>query len=156
MQWQTIKTANAKIRESEVSMDEDVKSHNPLYLIFMLILSIFAIALLSFDLIFTVNQNERTIIEYADTLICGFFFLDFLIILFRSDEKLRYIITWGWLDLLSSIPMLGTLRWGRSARIVESFVCSVVSVRLECLPRLYWNGGHKAQCLLQYLLQSFL
>jgi voltage-gated potassium channel len=99
----------------------DVKSSNPSYLIFMLSLSIFAIALLTVDTIFSVNHNVQTIIEYTDTLICGFFFLDFLIMLFRSDEKLRYIITWGWLDFLSSIPMLSTLRWGRSARIVRIF-----------------------------------
>jgi voltage-gated potassium channel len=28
-------------------------------------------------------------------------------------------MTWGWLDLVSSIPMLGPLRWGRVARIAR-------------------------------------
>jgi len=31
------------------------------------------------------------------------------------------LLTWGWLDLASSIPMLDVLRWGRAARIMRIF-----------------------------------
>lgn len=34
---------------------------------------------------------------------------------------MRYFITWGWLELLSSIPTLSITRWGRIARIVRIF-----------------------------------
>lgn len=40
---------------------------------------------------------------------------------FRSRNKTRYFLTWGWLDLLSSIPMVASLRWGRAARILRIF-----------------------------------
>jgi voltage-gated potassium channel len=29
------------------------------------------------------------------------------------------MVTWGWIDLLSSIPVLDTLRWGRAARAMR-------------------------------------
>ena len=38
--------------------------------------------------------------------------------LFTAESKLAYM-RWGWIDLLSSIPMVGPLRWGRVARIVR-------------------------------------
>ncbi len=33
--------------------------------------------------------------------------------------RLRYLVRWGWLDLLSSIPAVDVLRWGRAARILR-------------------------------------
>lgn len=47
------------------------------------------------------------------------FFLDFLVGLARSKNKWRHLITWGWLDLVSSIPMIQAFRFGRLARVVR-------------------------------------
>jgi voltage-gated potassium channel len=47
------------------------------------------------------------------------FFMDFLVSLWRADRKWRYLYTWGWIDLLSSIPTLDAARWGRAARITR-------------------------------------
>jgi voltage-gated potassium channel len=102
-------------------MDKNATKNNTAYLLFMLVLSIFAILLLSFDTIFLIDQHTHRIIEYADTLLCILFFLDFLVTFYTSDRKLNYLITWGWLDFVSSIPMVSSLRWGRSARIVRIF-----------------------------------
>jgi len=89
------------------------------YLIFMLALSIFALGLLAVEAAFELDEDTRVILAHADTAICALFFLDFLVTLWRSDKKLRYLLTWGWLDLVSSIPMLDVLRWGRAARIMR-------------------------------------
>jgi voltage-gated potassium channel len=45
------------------------------------------------------------------------FFVDFIVNLVTSRNRLQYLLTWGWLDLLSSIPMLPAARLGRLARI---------------------------------------
>ena len=37
----------------------------------------------------------------------------------RAPNRWRYFITWGWIDLLSSIPALDVARWGRAARILR-------------------------------------
>ncbi len=30
-----------------------------------------------------------------------------------------YLLTWGWIDLLSSVPTIGVFRWGRAARVMR-------------------------------------
>jgi voltage-gated potassium channel len=58
-------------------------------------------------------------LDYADHAVCVLFFVDFLYSLIRAPNRWRYLATWGWLDLLSSIPMVSAARWGRAARIVR-------------------------------------
>ena len=91
------------------------------YLVFMLTLSLFALAALAGDAIIALDESARLLLEHVDTAICVLFFLDFLVTLWRSENKARYLVTWGWLDLASSIPMLDILRWGRAARVVRIF-----------------------------------
>ena len=50
------------------------------------------------------------------------FFIDFLICLWYAPNRWRYLVTWGWLDLLSSIPTLEIARWGRVARVIRIFL----------------------------------
>lgn len=92
--------------------------HAP-YLVFMLLLSIYAVAALALTAFIDLTLPTRTILGYADNAVCILFFLDFLITLARSSNRSRYLLTWGWLDLLSSIPPLDVLRWGRAARILR-------------------------------------
>ncbi|HSR34427.1 MAG TPA: ion transporter, partial [Anaerolineae bacterium] len=56
-------------------------------------------------------------LEYADNAICVVFFGDFLYSLSRAPDRWRYFRTWGWMDLLSSVPAIEGLRIGRLARI---------------------------------------
>jgi voltage-gated potassium channel len=63
--------------------------------------------------------ETRSILHHADTALCVVFFVDFLISLVRAEEKVKYLYTWGWLDLLSSIPTIDAIRWTRAARIVR-------------------------------------
>jgi voltage-gated potassium channel len=87
------------------------------YLLFMLALSLFALFVLAVDVLFRLDPRTHAIIEYLDLGVCVLFFLDFLITFLRAENKARYFFRWGWLDLLSSIPMLEALRWGRLARV---------------------------------------
>ncbi len=48
-----------------------------------------------------------------------YFFVDFLISFARAENKRRYFFTWGWFDLLSSIPAVIFLRYFRFARILR-------------------------------------
>jgi Ion transport protein len=89
------------------------------YLVFILGLSILALGLLGGEAILKPDEDTRAIIDYADFAICMLFFLDFVITFSRAENRVRYLLTWGWLDLISSIPMIDPLRWGRAARIVR-------------------------------------
>jgi voltage-gated potassium channel len=95
--------------------------HHAPYLVFMLLLSIYAVAALAFVTFVNVPPATRTVLGYADSAICFLFFIDFLITLGRSSNRSRYLLTWGWLDLLSSIPAINALRWGRAGRILRIF-----------------------------------
>ena len=89
------------------------------YLIFILALSLFALGALAVQTLARLDPSTVEILAYADNGVCALFFLDFVISLLRAEKRARYLIRWGWLDLLSSIPMVAALRWGRAARVIR-------------------------------------
>jgi voltage-gated potassium channel len=90
-----------------------------LYLLYILALSCFALVLLAVLAIAPLSADEREVLEIADTVICALFFADFLVSVARAENRRRYLFTWGWLDLLSSVPAVNALRSARFARIVR-------------------------------------
>jgi voltage-gated potassium channel len=89
------------------------------YEFFALALSIFALVMLGVSASVTLDSESSRLVNLCDLLLCGFFFLDFLRSLSRAPNKLRYLYTWGWLDLAASIPAVDALRLGRLGRIVR-------------------------------------
>jgi len=87
------------------------------YQLFILVLSVCAIALAAAMVFVDLDESSLTLIEYADWAVCGVFLVDFAVTLAQSPNKLRYLATWGWLDLLSSLPAIDIARWGRAARV---------------------------------------
>ena len=87
------------------------------YQLFVLALSIAALLSLAARAIWEPDPEARTVLDSADVVVCAFFFIDFLISLYTAPRRLVYLATWGWIDLLSSIPAIDTLRWGCAARI---------------------------------------
>jgi len=94
----------------------ETESQTP-YLLFMLIASVAALAVLSVQAFGNLERGTRTILEYFDLLLCALFFADFLVSLYRAPDRMRYLVSWGWLDLLSSIPVLEGARWARFGRV---------------------------------------
>jgi voltage-gated potassium channel len=91
------------------------------YELFMLGLCVFALIAMAVDTFLPIDQDSRTVLQWADTAVCLLFFLDFLHSLWRAENRWCYFITWGWIDLLSSIPTIDVLRWGRAGRILRVF-----------------------------------
>ena len=60
----------------------------------------------------------RLVLNCADTAICVAFLFDFFQCVYRAPNRLRYL-SWGWLDLLSSIPTVNIARWVRAARLAR-------------------------------------
>jgi voltage-gated potassium channel len=89
------------------------------YTIFILSISILSIVLVVVITIIPLNPESLKIIEYLDYVICSIFFVDFLISFIRAENRRRYFFTWGWFDLLSSIPAVFFLRYLRFARILR-------------------------------------
>lgn len=89
------------------------------YVVFMLVLSFLSLGLLGAGVVLPVPGAVRPILDFADNVVCALFFLDFLISLARAENRWRYMVRWGWLDLLSSIPAVDLFRVGRAARILR-------------------------------------
>ncbi len=76
----------------------------------MLILCVWALAVQAATRFLPWSESTRTILSYADNLLCGLFFIDFVVTVSRARDRRRYFVTWGWLDLLSSIPTVDGYR----------------------------------------------
>lgn len=89
------------------------------YLVFILVLSILAVLGLVVERLVPLDPEQRKVLEMFDWALCAVFLFDFLVTLRRSENRLRYLATWGWLDLLSAVPSVLAFRLARSARIVR-------------------------------------
>lgn len=87
----------------------------------MLALCLFALAVFAIDTLAPLPPATRQIFEYADTAICILFFADFVVQLATAPNRWHYFSRWGWIDLLSSVPMVDALRIGRAARVMRIF-----------------------------------
>lgn len=85
----------------------------------MLALCVFALTALAVETLAPLTATTRQILEFADTAVCILFFGDFVLQLARAPNRWHYFTRWGWIDLLSSIPMVDALRVGRAARVMR-------------------------------------
>lgn len=89
------------------------------YQLFMLTVSLLAIVAIAAEAATTLDAETQRILQVADVAACTMFFADFLRCLWRAENRWRYFYTWGWLDLLASIPAVEIGRWGRLARVMR-------------------------------------
>jgi voltage-gated potassium channel len=90
------------------------------YHLVMLAISLYAIAALAAGIAIR-DPQIRLVLDYADYAVCILFASDFMLSLWRAPNRRKYLMTWGWLDLISSIPFFSVARWGRLARIARVF-----------------------------------
>jgi voltage-gated potassium channel len=99
----------------------NMEERNHTYLLFMLFLSLFALGGTGAEMLHP-SPGARQILGYSDTFICAVFFLDFLYLFWRAKgRRTRYLLTYGWIDLASCIPMIPQLRWTRALRVMRIF-----------------------------------
>lgn len=84
----------------------------------VLILSIYVLGALIIDSVYILPTETSLLLNYIDNAICGFFFIEFCIRLKNADNKLKFM-RWGWIDLISCIPMINLLRAGRLLRLIR-------------------------------------
>ena len=100
----------------------------------------FSLALLELSGVLSSSAEMPRLLVFIDAAICGFFFLDFLRSLFKAENKWHYLRTWGWFDLVSSIPVIAipgaafgyapvVMRLARLARVLRA----IRSVRMLIL-----------------------
>lgn len=84
----------------------------------LFVLSIYVIlSLIVTSFIHLTPENLRLLRE-IDYFICFAFFVDFLIQFFSAKSKKEYM-KWGWIDLISSIPVLDVFLAARLFRVIQ-------------------------------------
>ena len=84
----------------------------------VLILSVYVLGALVIDSAYHLPPETSLLLNYIDNGICVFFFIEFCIRFKKADDKLRFM-RWGWIDLVSCIPMIDVLRVGRLLRLIR-------------------------------------
>ena len=99
---------------------KDNKTKSGISQLLIILLSIASIALVLFEMSVNISEDARIIIQFTDTLICGIFFIDFIITFKQSPNKKKYFFGWGILDLISCIPVIDYARFLRFTRIFKA------------------------------------
>ena len=94
------------------------KKNIKLFDILIMVLSIYVLTALFISSIFRIPTEIYRLLELTDHVICVFFFVDFIRNIYYAESKWSYL-KWGWIDLLSSVPMLPCFRAGRLLRLVR-------------------------------------
>jgi len=88
------------------------------YQLFMFGLGVYVLLSLAAQTFLSLSPSTDEILSRVDDLLCLVFFVDFWVNLYFAHNRLAYL-KWGWIDLLSSIPMIDMARAGRLARIIR-------------------------------------
>jgi voltage-gated potassium channel len=128
------------------------------YQMFMFGLGVYVLLALAAETFLPLSESTNTILDHVDDGICLIFFFDFFVNLFQAPSKLGYL-KWGWIDLLSSMPMVDMFRAGRIARMIRILRAfrGVRSARFlaDYLVHQRANGAFFAVALLSILLVLF-
>jgi voltage-gated potassium channel len=84
--------------------------------LFLASLSLMVILGVALDLVLELDHATKQLMLAADTALCLVFLGDFVWRLATAKDRAAYM-KWGWVDLISSIPVVDTLRWGRALQI---------------------------------------
>jgi len=84
----------------------------------VLLLSAYVLAALLAQTLFELPPQVDALLNRLDFFVCLVFLTEFAISFHRAPSKLAFM-KWGWIDLLSSIPVWDALRWGRLVRVVR-------------------------------------
>lgn len=93
----------------------------------VLILSVYVLFSLFIDTVFELPNEMRRLLLIIDNIICVVYFIDFILQLRRAPNKIKFL-RWGWIDLLSAVPVFyaatpfRVFRLIRLIRVVRAFV----------------------------------
>jgi voltage-gated potassium channel len=97
--------------------EKQKKALHPFNLL-VFVLSVFVIISLIVTSFVHLTEENLLLLRDIDYFICAIFFIDFLIQFFTAENKLHYM-KWGWIDLLSSIPIIDYFLAARLFRVVQ-------------------------------------
>lgn len=89
------------------------------YRVFILVVSLVSLLVVAALLLVPLDAETARLLILIDFIACGVFFCDFLYSLATAQDRWRYLRTWGWVDLLASVPAVDALRFARGFRVLR-------------------------------------
>ncbi|MDG2199805.1 MAG: ion transporter [Phycisphaerales bacterium] len=89
------------------------------YDVFISIAAVASIAIVSWAFWVKPDTELGKLLNYFDYFFCLLFFIDYLKQIMHAESRTKYLFGWGLLDLASSIPAIGPLRYIRIARVLQ-------------------------------------
>ena len=109
------------VPEEELVVPEEVANEPiTIFQIVMLVLSVYVLVALFIQSMFDLTDQMDDLLNQIDFVICLVFQADFFHRLYKAPSK-RQFLRWGWIDFVSSIPMLTSSRVGRMFSVVKLF-----------------------------------
>jgi voltage-gated potassium channel len=85
-----------------------------------LIFSVYVLVALLIQATVRLSPETAGVLDWIDLLVCAVFLTDFFVRFHRAPSKAQFM-KWGWIDFVSSIPMINIFRVGRVVRIIRVF-----------------------------------
>jgi voltage-gated potassium channel len=104
----------------KAATQDEIKENATIFQIFMIVLSIYVLVALFVSSMFDLSKEMVGLLEQIDNIVCLIFMGDFFYRLHRAPDKIKFL-RWGWIDFISSIPMLDIFRGGNVFRIARIF-----------------------------------
>ena len=101
-------------------LQSEIQETATAFQIFMIVLSVYVLGALFVNGMYDLSPEMDGLINQIDFIVCIIFMGDFFYRLHRAPSKLKFL-RWGWIDFISSIPMLSAFRGGNVIRIVRIF-----------------------------------
>ncbi|MDA7888949.1 potassium channel family protein [Pirellulales bacterium] len=102
------------------------------YHIIISLIGLFSVLLVGAEALIDPKSEMHHLFQSFDFAICILLLMDFVGALITAPNKWHYFKTWGWLDLISSIPAIPLFRCGRIIRLIRviRIIRSVKATRL--------------------------
>jgi len=89
------------------------------YHIIISLIGLFSVLLVGAEALIDPKSEMHHLLQSFDFAICILLLMDFVGALIAAPNKWHYFKTWGWLDLISSIPAIPLFRCGRIVRLIR-------------------------------------
>ena len=89
------------------------------YHIIISLIGLFSVLLVGAEALIDPKSEMHHLFQSFDFAICILLLMDFVGALITAPNKWHYFKTWGWLDLISSIPAIPLFRCGRIVRLIR-------------------------------------
>ena len=101
-------------------MSKSENTHEKLsyFNLLILVLSVYILGSFLVDTFFTLPKETSRLLNFIDNAVCFVFLIDFIVRFRNANSKLEFM-RWGWIDLISIIPMIDYFRVGRLLRLIR-------------------------------------